>query len=285
MRLRLITDTKQDRTEIELALQELDIPAIHECSVHEQAEADDLAAVRFSRLPNLARFRLGHPCWRKITDPLLFASPGEEVVILGPDLFFPNEFRFESTPATGILLMWQPPSCLMPEETVLAAYRARVKLAHHVDIGVAHVREGIDLEWMDFLIEKLGGESIPRVMHVEAIVWAAIAMRVGGGYLNARRWHCWRNSQWKRVALRLGVKGTTLLRAENFAAMKCFHGGGAAKWWVPRFVESGSVPSAREIHEQDVPQRFVELSAEAYGAAQRLRRLARRLGYYRLMKA
>ena len=59
-------------------------------------------------------------------------------------------------------------------------------------------------------------------MHVEAIVWAALAMRSGGGYLDPEHWHCWRNSQWKRVLRRLGASGRTVLRSEHFEAMNRF---------------------------------------------------------------
>ena len=68
----------------------------------------------------------------------------------------------------------------------MRAYEAGIQLAHHVDIGVAHVRNTLDLSWLDRLIAQLGGTAIPRAMHVEAIVWAALAMHVGGGYLNPR---------------------------------------------------------------------------------------------------
>ena len=47
---------------------------------------------------NLRAFRHGHPCWRKITDPLLLSDPGAELLLLDPDLYFPNRFRFEETP-------------------------------------------------------------------------------------------------------------------------------------------------------------------------------------------
>lgn len=279
--LRLITDDESDRLALLEAVQALQVSPRHRFTVHAQAELDDLAAVQFAGLPNLQAFRLGHPCWRKITDPLLFARPGEELIILDPDLYFPNRFRFEPTPQQGILLMWQPPSCLLPDETVLRAYAAGIPLAHHVDIGVAHVRNRLDLAWLDALLDQLGGASIPRVMHVEAIVWAAMAMRLGGGYLDPAHWHCWRNSQWKRVAQKLRVPGETLLRVEPFDRIKCFHGGGAAKWWVSGFSAQGRLPKPADITESRPPMPFEELTPQTYEASQRLRRAARALGYYR----
>lgn len=283
LNLRLVTDAEADRAAIEAAMQATPNPAGHRWSVHAQAEIDDLAADGFAGLANLQAFRFGHPCWRKITDPLLLAAPGEEMVILDPDLFFPNRFSFEPTPPRGILLMWQPPSCLLPDETVRAAYAAGVPLAHHVDIGVAHARRNIDLAWLDWLIARLGGKDMPRVMHIEAIVWAALVMREGGGHLPPQHWHCWRNAQWKRVLLKLGVPGHQLLRADPFERIKCFHGGGAAKWWVPTLVEQGRMPAPRDVtaHLPSVP--LEELTPAAYDSTQRLKRAARRLGYYRLI--
>ena len=283
LNLRLITDAEADRVAIEAAMQATPNPAGHRWSVHAQAEIDDLAASGFAGLPNLQAFRFGHPCWRKITDPLLMAEPGQEMVILDPDLYFPNRFSFEPTPQQGILLMWQPPSCLLPDEVVRTAYAAGIPLAHHVDIGVGHARRNIDLAWLDWLIGQLGGKALPRMMHVEAIVWAALAMREGGGYLPPQHWHCWRNAQWKRVLLKLGVAGHQLLRADPFDQIKCFHGGGAAKWWVPTLLDRGGMPAPRDLPEHLAPLPLEELTLQAYDDTQRLKRWARSLGYYRLM--
>lgn len=106
---------------IETAVARLSVPSEHTWSVYAQAEADARAANQFGKHPHLLEFRLGHPCWRKITNPLLFASGSEEVIILDPHLYFPNHFCFEQTPASGLLLMWQQPHCLPPNETVEAA--------------------------------------------------------------------------------------------------------------------------------------------------------------------
>ncbi len=281
--LTLITDAADDKAALVEAMEGLPIAARHRWRVCDQAEADERAASAFAAYPNLSAFRFGHPCWRKITDPMLFAAPGEEMVILDPDLYFPNHFSFEPTPARGLLLMYQPPSCLLPHEVVIRAYDEGVRLAHHVDIGVAQLRNHVDLEWLDDLVRRLGGKSLPRAMHIEAVVWAALAMRMGGGYLDPARWHCWRNSQWKRVALKLGVAGTTLLKAEPFGDIKCFHGGGIAKWWVPQLLARGGMPGAAPAASSRDAQPFVELTRADYDATQRLKRWARRAGYYRLV--
>jgi len=282
MVLRLLTDEATDRDQITEAMQAIDVPARHRWSVHAQAEIDDLAADQFAAWPALRQFRFGHPCWRKNTDPLLFSEPGDEMVILDPDLYFPNRFRFEPTPEKGLLLMWQPTHCLLPRETVDAAYNAGVKLAHHTDIGVAHARMNFDLEWLDWFIARLGGESIPRAMHVESVIWAALGMREGGAYLDPAVWHCWTANQWKRVARKLGMSGPKLLRHEDFNAMKCFHGGGPAKWWLNDYLaEVGERPTLdRTAHGPLHP--FEELTAETYYRGEHRKDVARRLGYYKL---
>jgi len=281
--LKLITDDETDKEQILAALSGMAIPARHQWQVHAKREADERADDLFAGYPNLQQFRHGHPCWRKITDPLLFAAPGTDLVILDPDLYFPNQFSFERTPASGLLLMWQPPSCLLPDEVVERAFAGGIRLAHHVDIGVAQLHNSVDLQWLDRLIATLGGESIPRAMHVEAIVWSAMAMQIGGGYLDPRHWVCYQYQQWKRVALKLKLKGTTLLRAQDFRDTKCFHAGGVAKWWLKEFREKQRFPPPRHVQSSFPAKPFEELTAREHHADRRLKRVARRLGYYRLM--
>jgi len=283
--LTLITDDDADKAEITAALQEMPTPDAHRWLVYSKHEADERAARSFSGYPNLLQFRHGHPCWRKVTDPLLFAAPGSEMVILDPDLYFPNYFSFEPTPPQGLLLMWQPPSCLLPDEVVERAFSNGIPLAHHVDIGVAQLHNSLDLGWLDQLIATLGGDGIPRAMHVEAIIWAALAMKMGGGYLDPKQWVCYRYQQWKHLALKLGVKGATLLRLQSFHDAKCFHAGGMAKWWLTEMRRERPFPPPRSLTSSRKGKPFEELTAQAQHADRRLKRLARRLGYYRLMRS
>ena len=132
-------------------------------------------------------------------------------------------------------------------------------------------------------LARLGGRELPRQMHVEAIVWAALAMREGGGYLPPEHWHCWQNRQWKRLALKLGAPGEALLAVDPFDRIKCFHGGGAAKWWVPGRVSSGRMPPASPVLQHLPPAPFEPLTRQAYLKTRRWKDLAARLGYYRLM--
>jgi hypothetical protein len=281
----LITDGEKDKEEISESVGALPIPAQHKWTVHSQTEADERAGEVLARYPNIRQFRLGHPCWRTLTDPMLFSTRNDEMVVLDPDLYFPNRFSFEPTPELGrVLLMWQPPSCLLPHDVVMSAYRSGIKLAHHVDIGVAQISSNLDLDWFEWLIAQLGGKDIPRFMHVEAIVWAALAMRMGGGYLDPRHWYCWRYTQWKRVALRLGVPGEALLRREDLSSTKCFHASGVAKSWVPQACEHGVFKPPRPVTEISPPKPFEELTLAQYESDQRLKRVVRKLGYYKLIK-
>lgn len=286
--LHLITDSEGDKRSLETAVSLLNNESQHRVSVVAEEELADRESERFTHFPNLRVFRHGHPCWRKITDPLLLAHPGEEMVLLDPDLYFPNRFRFEATPAKGLLLMWQRPNCLLPSSVVHTAMDAGIPLARHVDIGVAHWRLSADwneLSWIDWLLAQLGGASLPHVMHVEAIVWSAIAMRFGGGYLNPQRWVCWHRTQPKRIARRLGVSGPRILAGEHWPEMKCFHAGGEAKWWL---ADAESSRIIRTGATQLAPSRvrpFVELTPQRYEREQSAKSILAGIGYYRLFNA
>ena len=292
LNLHLITDSKADaaklqgvphdhRSEAKFIVGE--IPS-HTITITAEEELSDAESTLFHNLPNLRTFRHGHPCWRKITDPLLLSRPDEELVLLDPDLYFPNRFTFEQTPQTGLLLMWQKPNCLLPPEVVRTAMQAGIKLARHVDIGVAHWRAGTDLQWLDWFLGKLGGASLPRMMHVEAIVWAAIAMREGGGYLDPALWVCWHRTQTKRLRRKFGAGGNAILASEPWPTLKCFHAGGEAKWWVPDYAKSLPTHTAKVTRPGTVKP-FIELTRSYYDKEQQLKGLVRNLGYYKLFGA
>jgi hypothetical protein len=285
--LHLITDSPDDKRALEDAVNALDPAPRHAWSVASEEDLNDAEADRFARLPNLRILRHGHPCWRKVTDPLLIGAPGEELVLLDPDVYFPNHFKFEETPATGLCVMFQQPNCLLPPENVRAMLDAGIKLARHVDIGVSNWRTGSDLEWIDWMIGKLGklGAPLPRVMHIEAIVWSAIAMREGGFYLDPALWVCWRRSQLRRVRLKLGTKSDAILDAEPWATMKCFHGGGEAKWWVPDYVAGHLATTGKQVLQPGRKRPYVELTRSRYEMEQKAKGLVYTLGYNRILGA
>jgi hypothetical protein len=210
------------------------------------------------------------------------------MILLDPDLYFPNNFTFEETPRKGILLMWQKPNCLLPHQTVQAAMQAGIPLANHVDIGVLQWRGPDDLAWLEWFIGVIAGPggvaSLPRMMHVEAIVWAALAMKMGGGYLDPRAWHCWHRTQGKRVMRLLKIKGTTILKAEPWKEIKCFHGGGQAKWWIPDAVRENFFTRHEDRTHPTSTAPFIELTPSDYDREQSLKRLLRGLGYYTLFR-
>jgi hypothetical protein len=281
--LHLVTDSKQDQQELADAVARLDSHS-HQWTVHSE---EDLAAREeelFLRYDNLRAFRHGHPCWRKITDPLLLSNPAAEMVILDPDLYFPNRFRFEETNNTGVQLMWQRPNCLLPPEVVKTAMSNGIPLAHHVDIGVAHWRAAADLDWMNWLLGTLGGKNLPRVMHVEAIVWSALAMRSGGGYLDPVYWRCWHRTQKNRILRKMGASGVRILRSEPWNDIKCFHAGGEAKWWIKEAREKGLMNSQKGLNKPGRLLPFVELTPSYYARELALKRVIQALGYYQIFR-
>jgi len=282
--LRLITDSNRDKEELSEVVSALELGP-HAWTVYSEEDLAVREEALFANYDNLHAFRRGHPCWRKITDPLLLSEPGAELVLLDPDLYFPNYFRFEETPKNGLLLMWQRPNCLYPPEIVRIAINSGIRLAHHVDIGVAHWRAVADLDWLNWLAGALGGNNLPRIMHVEAIVWAALAMRVGGGHLDPGYWKCWHRSPAKRVMMKLGVSGKSILRSEPWADLKCFHAGGEAKWWLHTARELGPL-DRRATHSQPgsiLP--FVELTPAEYARELALKRVLQILGFYQLFRS
>jgi hypothetical protein len=276
----LITDSAEDKVELVENLSSYQDLKNHIFKVFDKEEMDVKAGVQFLQLNNIATFRNGHPCWRKITDPMLLAKPGEEMVLLDPDLYFPNKFTFETTPESQLLLMWQPPSCLQPHESVLAAFNASVTLAHHVDIGVAQWRRPADLTWLDWLLEQLGGENIPNSMFVEAIVWSAIGMKYGGGHLNRKHWRCWYNSHWKRILIKRGFPLTRLLQMENLSQIKCLHATGPCKWWVKEAYEAGLLTSNNRFDKTLKIKPFEELTPRWYQLERDVKGLLKKMGYY-----
>jgi hypothetical protein len=284
LELALITDSEADKQILIDEVGKLEVSRFgkRSCVVISEADLETRESEMFARYPNIISFRHGHPCWRKVTDPILLSGDGEEMIVLDPDIYFPNRFSFEETLSSGLLLMWQKPSCLLPAEVVDNAMRAGIALAHHTDIGVAQWRMPVDIAWLDWLLCKLGSPNMPPSMHVESIVWAALAMRIGGGYLDRHAWLCWHRTQFKRIARKLGTSGSEILRGEPWADIKCFHAGGEAKWWLSEAKNKGFL-DRREVKCQRLsPEPFEELTPTSFAGIERRRLWLRRLGYYSL---
>jgi hypothetical protein len=208
------------------------------------------------------------------------------MIVLDPDICFPNRFCFEETQNSGVFLMWQRPSCLLPDEVVQKAISSKVPLAHHTDIGVAQWRrQSVDFDWLDWLIAAIGSPCFPNSMHVESIIWAALALRMGGGHLNPKRWVCWHRTQYKRALVKLGVEGASILRTEPFSEMKCFHAGGEAKWWLADAYARGMLDRGEDLTFRSDFIPFVELTPAKYDFLQKRRHLLRKLGYYTLLQS
>jgi hypothetical protein len=285
LHLHLITDSFADRDLLTREMTEGQRTGDHAWSVFAKEDLKEREAASLAHYPNLRGFRDGHPCWRKITDPILLSSPGDEMILLDPDLYFPNRFSFEATPREGLLLMWQKPNCLFPPPVVRSAMQQRIPLARHVDIGVAHWRAPVDLDWMEWLLNKLGSANFPRLMHIEAIIWAALGMRIGGGYLPPALWRCWHRSQPKRVLLKAGVSGRDMLRYEPFSKIKCFHAGGKAKDWLAAAKERGWLEGGGLLNQAGKILPFVELTPNSYRWEQGVKTCLKRLGYYSVFQS
>jgi hypothetical protein len=282
--LTIIIDRPEDKPRFRDDLAALPEAARHRVHVFDAQEAFARADDRFARYPNLRFLQRGHPCWRKVTDPLLFATPGREAVIIDPDVYFPNPFTFEPTPETGILIMHQPPNCLGPTEIVRRAFDAGIPMADHADIGVCHTHADTDLEWLDALIATLGGVDIPHsAMHVEPIIWSAMGMRFGGGYLNPRAWFCWYYSMTKRLRKRLGVNGLSIIDAASARGVKCFHATGISKRWLPAAEAAGHFRTGPPQAQPTPILPFVEYTRSKFEKKIRLQNLAQSAGIYKFI--
>ncbi len=277
----LLTDTPDDRKQLEQAF-----AGLARIKVQLSDELWNDSSNPWRKYAGLEKLRNGHPCWRKLTDPMLPARDGDEIVILDPDVYFPRRFSFQKVGDATLRLMWQKPNCLLPSSVVRAAFAKGIALADHVDIGIAQYRSPLDLEWLNWVVESFG--DIPRVMHVEAILWSCLAMRMGGGYLDPDRWHCWANTQWKRMLMRAGAKPARLLRAEELSSRLAFHAGGAAKYWL-------AAPGAGELLEEvassfrgeplsaGVVRPFVPFTQGKFEWLRTRGRILKAAGYYKLM--
>jgi hypothetical protein len=65
--------------------------------------------------------------------------------------------------------------------------------------------------------------------------------------------------------------------------MKCFHGAGRSKWWLPELCASGLLQRGtdRLAPSRTIP--FVEFTRAKFGREQKAKNILERLGYYKLL--
>jgi hypothetical protein len=280
--IHLLTDSPQDQKQLQDAF--ADIARIN---VHWSDELWTDSGNAMRRFPGIVRLRDGHPCWRKLTDPMLLANDGDEVVVIDPDVYFFRPFAFEPVGDASLRLMWQRANCLLPYSVIDAAFTRDIALADYVDIGIAQYRAPLDLEWLDWVITALG-ELPANVMHVEAVLWSCLAMRMGGGYLDSTLWRCWENSQFKRIRSKLGATPAQMLALEDFSRAIAFHAGGAAKYWLAtpgseeQIKQLAALPSTGTASGKALHP-FVPFSAKKFEWLKKRARTLEALGYYRFI--
>jgi hypothetical protein len=278
----ILTDAPEDAAAVQRAIAPLFAETHHSLRIIDEVEARDRANFYYAGFPAIRQFREGHPCWRKITDPQMYAGQDEEVIILDPDVYFPNPFAFEPAPDSGIALMWQRPNCLLPEDVVRRAFGHQITMADHTDIGVCQFNGPIDLVYLEEIINRLSEKPLPRSMHVESIIWAALAAKSGGGHFLPQAWHCYANTVRSRIARRLGRSGVECLGRLDFQNMKALHAGGEAKHWL-RDAERAGILNPRQANVLPTPR--VRYKVFGQGKFERkflVRRLVAKIGLARL---
>ena len=89
--IHLLTDTPEDREQLQRAF-----AGFRRIKVRLSDELWENGGNPMRKYAGLEKLRKGHPCWRKLTDPMLLAREGDEVVVVDPDVYFPRRFSFEN---------------------------------------------------------------------------------------------------------------------------------------------------------------------------------------------
>ena len=284
LHLHLVVDSY---AEADLFLKEIpgfDVPKSSTVEIIAKEDVSEKLEQRFPGMVGLKALHDGHPCWRKIIDPLVLSQPGEEIIVADPDLIFPNRYRFEQTPPDGIMMMRQGPNCLYPPDAVRDMFELGEKLANHVDIGVAQLRAGtVDMAWLNDVASKLDLQKYRPFMHIEAILWSAMAMRFGGRHLAPEFWRCWQRGYFKRLAVAAGLPGEWTLKLEPIKQVKCIHVSGPSKWWMKSSVEAGILKETKiDITENSVGPEYRELSIRDFDKEQKFKGFLTKIGFYRI---
>ena len=107
--IHLLTDTPGDQEQLQQAF-----AGLERIKVQLSDELWEDRGNPMRKYAGLEKLHKGHPCWRKLTDPMLLAREGDEVVIVDPDVYFPRRFSFQKVGDGTLRLMWQKPNCLLP---------------------------------------------------------------------------------------------------------------------------------------------------------------------------
>ena len=76
LNIRFLTDSDQDKHTLEDTIGQISNPYNQPWSVFSDEDVEPLSLAQWDTFPDLQSFRRGHPCWRKVTDPLLFTEDG-----------------------------------------------------------------------------------------------------------------------------------------------------------------------------------------------------------------
>ncbi len=166
-----------------------------------------------------------------------------------------------------------------------AAYEKGAVMADHTDIGVAQIGGLFDWAHLEQLCTTLDFSAWAWSMHVESIVWAELAMAMGGGYLDPQAWHCFANTVTGRLQRKLGKSGIASLSDLDIGRMKCLHGGGAAKNWFVDAEKAGLFAPRTRLDQPTPVRPYEAYPRKKFERKFALRRLAGRLGLYGLLSS
>jgi hypothetical protein len=251
--LTIITDTEKEIIAFKNLVRNWAYPSKHSIEVIGAETLQKIGLQRWAKYPNLIKYTQGHPCWRKVTDPFVLAKEGP-VVVIDPDVFFLRPFHFPVRSGKSITLMWQSPNCLYPAGAVDEAFATGMPLADHVDIGIAIVNNRIDWEWLDQFLGGISLEKYSSFMHIEAIVWSALAMHQGGCYLHPKRWYCYQASWHHKLRRRLGFQQPISFSSTVTQHAIAIHAGGIAKHQIAKLIKHVSTDSIDDLDFLDLTQ-------------------------------
>jgi hypothetical protein len=119
-------------------------------------------------------------------------------------------------------------------------------------------------------------------MRLVATVWAALAMRIGGGVFDPDCWKSRCRSQGKRIRITLDANGPANLRSEPSGELKCFHAACEAKQWLNAARGVGLLDGRAAECTPGHVLPFVELTSALYARELASNRVLQSLGCYHI---